>query len=98
MSFLSSIDISASALTAQRMRMDVISENIANADTTRTANGGPTAGAWWRWRSSRYFFGGAEAGHGNGVTGGGGWCRGSWRICRILSTNTTEPSDADENG
>jgi flagellar basal-body rod protein FlgC len=41
MGFLSSLDISASALTAQRMRMDVISENIANADTTRTANGGP---------------------------------------------------------
>jgi flagellar basal-body rod protein FlgC len=40
-SFLSSLDISASALTAQRMRMDVISENIANADTTRTENGGP---------------------------------------------------------
>ena len=35
------MDISASALTAQRMRMDVISENIANADTTRTENGGP---------------------------------------------------------
>ncbi|MDF2836046.1 MAG: flagellar basal-body rod protein FlgC [Paenibacillus sp.] len=28
-------DISASALTAQRMRMDVISSNIANAETTR---------------------------------------------------------------
>ncbi len=41
MAFLSSLDVSASALTAQRMRMDVISENIANADTTRTANGGP---------------------------------------------------------
>ena len=41
MGFLSSLNISASALTAQRMRMDVISENIANADTTRTDNGGP---------------------------------------------------------
>ncbi len=41
MSFMKSMDISASALTAQRMRMDVISENIANANTTRTANGGP---------------------------------------------------------
>lgn len=41
MGFLSSMDISASGLTAQRMRMDVISENIANAQTTRTANGGP---------------------------------------------------------
>lgn len=41
MSFLSSLDISASALTAQRMRMDIVSENIANASTTRTANGEP---------------------------------------------------------
>ncbi|MFD1952681.1 flagellar basal body rod protein FlgC [Paenibacillus thailandensis] len=34
-------DISASALTAQRLRMDVISSNIANAETTRAtyANG-----------------------------------------------------------
>ena len=28
-------DVSASALTAQRLRMDVISSNIANAETTR---------------------------------------------------------------
>lgn len=41
MGFLSSLDISASALTAQRVRMNVISENIANADITRTANGEP---------------------------------------------------------
>ena len=36
MGFLDSLDISASGLTAQRLRMDVISENIANIDTTRT--------------------------------------------------------------
>lgn len=30
-------DISASALTAQRLRMDVISSNIANAETTRAS-------------------------------------------------------------
>ena len=41
MGFLSSIDISGSALTAQRMRMDVISENIANAETTTTDAGEP---------------------------------------------------------
>lgn len=41
MSFLKSMDISGSALTAQRLRMDVIAENIANAETTRTADGGP---------------------------------------------------------
>jgi flagellar basal-body rod protein FlgC len=33
--------ISASALTAERLRMDVISNNIANANTTRTIEGGP---------------------------------------------------------
>lgn len=41
MAFLSSLDISGSALTASRLRMDVISENIANASTTRTDSGGP---------------------------------------------------------
>jgi flagellar basal-body rod protein FlgC len=41
MAFLSSLNISGSALTAQRLRMDVISENIANASTTRTEKGGP---------------------------------------------------------
>ncbi len=35
MSVFQSLNISASALTAQRLRMDVISSNIANADTTR---------------------------------------------------------------
>ncbi len=41
MSFLNAFNISGSALTAQRMRMDVISENLANAQTTRTADGSP---------------------------------------------------------
>ncbi|MDL2224986.1 flagellar basal body rod protein FlgC [Eubacteriales bacterium OttesenSCG-928-M02] len=40
MGFLSSMDISASGLTANRMRMDTISQNLANANTTRTADGG----------------------------------------------------------
>jgi flagellar basal-body rod protein FlgC len=41
MAFLNSIDISASGLTAEKLRMDVISRNIANVNTTRTANGTP---------------------------------------------------------
>jgi len=36
-----SIDLSATALSAQRQRMDVIAQNIANAETTRTPEGGP---------------------------------------------------------
>jgi len=34
-------DIAASGMTAQRFRMDIIAENIANVSTTRTENGGP---------------------------------------------------------
>lgn len=41
MAFLSSLNISASALTAESFRLDIISENIANATNTRTENGGP---------------------------------------------------------
>ncbi|MCI8292897.1 MAG: flagellar basal body rod protein FlgC [Hespellia sp.] len=40
MSFLSSFDISASGLTAERQRLDIASENIANANATRTESGG----------------------------------------------------------
>ncbi|MEO2004485.1 MAG: flagellar basal body rod protein FlgC [Candidatus Poribacteria bacterium] len=37
----SAIDISASALRAERFRMELIAQNIANVNTTRTAEGGP---------------------------------------------------------
>ncbi len=40
MSMFTGIDASASGLTAERLRMDVISNNIANANTTRTPQGG----------------------------------------------------------
>ena len=40
MSFLNSFDISASGLTAERQRLDIAAENLANIDTTRTASGG----------------------------------------------------------
>ena len=41
MGYFSALDIGASALTAQRLRMDTISQNIANAGTTRTEDGAP---------------------------------------------------------
>lgn len=41
MSIFSSFNINSSGLTAQRYRMDIISQNIANANTTRTADGTP---------------------------------------------------------
>jgi len=39
--FFTGMRISASGLTAERERMDVIAENLANARTTRTPEGGP---------------------------------------------------------
>ncbi len=41
MDFMTALDISASALTADRTQMNVISMNLANAKTTRTTLGGP---------------------------------------------------------
>ena len=40
MSMFLGIDAAASGLTAERLRMDVISNNIANSNTTRTEQGG----------------------------------------------------------
>ena len=41
MGIFRSLEISSSAMSAQRFRMDVISQNVANQDTTRTADGSP---------------------------------------------------------
>ncbi len=41
MAFLNSFDISGYGLSAQRVRVNTISSNIANAHTTRTDEGGP---------------------------------------------------------
>ena len=41
MSLFTSFDINASGLTAERFRMDIISQNVANANTTRTEDGTP---------------------------------------------------------
>lgn len=41
MSAFGAMDISASGMTAQRLRTDIIAQNIANVNTTRDENGGP---------------------------------------------------------
>ena len=41
MSLFSALDINSTGLTAQRRRIEVISSNLANANTTRTAEGTP---------------------------------------------------------
>ncbi|HXJ96871.1 MAG TPA: flagellar basal body rod protein FlgC [Terriglobia bacterium] len=41
MNLFAMFDVSGSALTAERERAEVVASNMANADTTRTAKGGP---------------------------------------------------------
>ncbi len=41
MNLISGIDISAGALSAQKTRLDIVAQNIANAQTTRGPNGQP---------------------------------------------------------
>lgn len=41
MAFLSSMSVVGSGLTAQQLRLDIVSENITNMNTTRTEGGGP---------------------------------------------------------
>ena len=102
MGFFNSMNISASGLTAQRLRMDVISQNIANVDTTRTENGTP-------YKKKTILFQERGGGHsfsgvlndavGKSISGNG------VRATRIVEDNSPgsqvyEPShpDADENG
>jgi len=40
-SLFSAMNISAGGMSAQRSRMDIVAENIANAESTHTAKGGP---------------------------------------------------------
>ncbi|OON97984.1 MAG: flagellar basal body rod protein FlgC [Epulopiscium sp. Nele67-Bin005] len=41
MSFFGSMDIATTGLTSQRLRLDIITQNIVNVNTTRTEDGGP---------------------------------------------------------
>lgn len=41
MNLIAGVDITAGALNAQKLRLDIVAQNIANAQTTRTPGGGP---------------------------------------------------------
>ena len=41
MALFTAFDINATGMTAERFRMDTISQNVANANTTRTEDGTP---------------------------------------------------------
>ena len=99
MSFLGSMSISASALTATRLRMDVIAENIANIDTTRTEYGEPYRRKYVVFqersndRNFAAFFNKARKAHGGVRVLGIGRDMSEFK----LDYNPAHP-DADENG
>lgn len=75
MGLFTSINIASSGMSAERVRSDVIADNIANASTTRTAEGGPfrrsrvimrprVKGPYWR---SPFLPEGLDNGIGKGV-------------------------------
>lgn len=109
MAFLSSMNIVASGLTAQQLRLDIVAENVTNSTTTRTENGG---GAYRRKmvvfeaQGGRDTFRMALARATNGlVSNAGASTRGGVRVTQIVEDpsdlrlvyDPTHP-DANENG
>lgn len=106
MAFFDSMKVSASGMTAQRLRMDTISQNIANVNTTRTENGGPyrrkkvvfeemNNGRNFRSHLDRYV-----DNYRNGVKGSGGVKVSSIQEDQSAFIEVFDPShpDADEEG
>ncbi len=101
MSLFQSFNISASGMTAQRFRTDVIAENIANVNTTRTESGGPYRRKIVTFQEkdvtgfSKYYSASKNAAIGNGV-----------KVVKVSEDYSTDlimeydPAnpDADENG
>ena len=102
MSMFSAFDVTASGLTAQRLRMDVISENVANANTTRTEDGTPYSRKidTFQQKNPQQTFSQVLLNVSSGYSGSG------VKVSQIFEDTTTEmnmvydPShpDADENG
>ena len=55
MSIFSGMNVSATGMTAQRFRMDVISENIANVNTTRDENGNERLGTVFMYKQNQQY-------------------------------------------
>src|SRR5579871_4837585 len=64
------MDVSASALKAERVRAEVVASNMANAETTRTADGGPYQRHHVVFEASGESFQQTMAGQIHGLTGG----------------------------
>jgi flagellar basal-body rod protein FlgC len=101
MGLFGSLDISASALSAERLRMDVTAENLANAQSTRTSNGGPYRRKEVVQESNGDGFAGALASARAAGVGGGG-PQGGVKVTGVVEDKTPnrlvyDPSHPDAN-
>lgn len=91
MNLIPAVDVTASALTAEKVRLDVVSQNIANAHTTRGPNGLPYA------RKTVSFE--AEMSRANGLDSGGQGVRvGPITEDKSLGPLVYNPSHPDADG
>jgi flagellar basal-body rod protein FlgC len=108
MAFLSTMNIVGSGLTAQQLRLDIISENITNSQTTRTENGGAYRRKMvvFQAQSGRNSFREAMARATDGLASNAGYeTAGGVKVTEIIEDDSdlkmvydpTHP-DADENG
>lgn len=102
MSMFTAFNINASGMTAQRYRMDVISENVANANTTRTEDGTPYRRkvVYFEEKGTQASFGNCLNNVMNGYTGSGVKVTGVYEDTTTEMKMVYDPShpDANEDG
>jgi flagellar basal-body rod protein FlgC len=104
MSLFTAISISASGMDAQRSRAEIITENLANADTTRTPDGGPYRRKDTVFSSSPVEYSFADAL--SAASGQSGWGHGSGVAVSEITIDDRDPErrylpghpDADKEG
>ena len=92
MSFMKSMDIVGSALTAERFRMDTILQNIANSNTTRTPEGEPYRRKQVVFQERAIDFQSALADASNRIE------RGGVRVTEVVESQRDFTPDANEDG
>ena len=102
MGLFKSFDINASGMTAERYRMDVIAENVANANTTRTSDGTPYRRkiVVFEEKQSQGTFSSLLNSASNRYTGDGVKVSGTYDDTDTQMNKVYDPAnpDADENG
>ena len=102
MGLFKSFDINASCMTAERYRMDVIAENVANANTTRTSDGTPYRRkiVVFEEKQSQGTFSSLLNSASNRYTGDGVKVSGTYDDTYTQMNKVYDPAnpDADENG